>query len=83
MKTKKAKMWLVRYRRTGLYPMGWYGLGENKPVFRWGEWLDITGRLHDYAPRPFHRLTGIRLKPGEGPVRVEVSVRLLSKRRTK
>ena len=35
---------------------------------------ECTGVMEPVAPNVFHSLTDVRLKPGEGPVRAQVSI---------
>ena len=58
------KMWLARDGDKA----AWYRVSTSKPELRglfWGHW---------FVPTLWHRAGGLRLKPGEGPVRVDVHV---------
>ena len=65
---EEMKMWLAR----DMDRSTWYRVSTNK--------LKLVGQLwestrsHGFMPTLWHRAGGLRLKPGEGPVRVDVRV---------
>ena len=62
------KMWLARDGDKA----AWYRVSTSKPELRGLFW---DGKhSHWFVPTLWHRAGGLRLKPGEGPVRVDVRV---------
>lgn len=75
------KMWLARDRvdECAYYPCAYYSLSRQKPELEGEAWYGEEPQWraddsHSFIPALWHRAGGLRLKPGEGPVRVDVQV---------
>ncbi len=52
-----------------------YNVSKSRPRRnKEGNWIGVTMSLFDV--RMFHRLTDVRLKPGDGPMRAQLSIKL-------
>lgn len=71
------KAWLARHRsdEDGRYAFYCLSFGK-KPMFGIGRWYEVddSTTMINLCPRRWVRAGGMKLKPGEGPVRVEIEV---------
>jgi len=54
------------------YSLGIYNVSKRKRDQHLNRYHVWSGDIHTFPPKPFERLTGIKLNPGEGPVKIEI-----------